>query len=72
MICKIFKIDLLDFQGFNSLSFHTPILFEYTQKPQSIACYADFVQSIKKQFYTYSLSFGEGWGEVTIQQFSHD
>jgi hypothetical protein len=29
MICKIFKIDLLDFQGFNLHNFRKPILFEY-------------------------------------------
>jgi hypothetical protein len=29
MICKIFRIDLLDFQGFNSRNFRKPILFEY-------------------------------------------
>jgi hypothetical protein len=29
MIYKIFKIDLLDFQGFNSLNFRKPTLFEY-------------------------------------------
>jgi ADP-ribosylglycohydrolase len=29
MICKVFGIDLLDFQGFNSLNFRKPMLFEY-------------------------------------------
>jgi hypothetical protein len=32
MICKIFGIDLLDFQGFNSRNFRKPILFEDTKK----------------------------------------
>jgi hypothetical protein len=33
MICKIFKIDLLDFQGFNLRNFRKPILFEYKTLP---------------------------------------
>jgi hypothetical protein len=31
MICKIFRIDLLDFQGFNSHNFRKPMLFEYNK-----------------------------------------
>jgi hypothetical protein len=33
MICKIFGIDLLDFQGFNSRNFRKPMLFEYKFVP---------------------------------------
>jgi hypothetical protein len=29
MICKIFRIDLLDFQGFNLRNFRKSMLFEY-------------------------------------------
>jgi hypothetical protein len=32
MIYRIFKIDLLDFQGFNPLNFRKSILFEYNYK----------------------------------------
>jgi hypothetical protein len=31
MICKIFKIYLLDFQGFNPPNFRKSILFEYNK-----------------------------------------
>jgi hypothetical protein len=34
MICKVFKIDLFDFQGFNSFYFRKSILFEYKSKPE--------------------------------------
>jgi hypothetical protein len=43
MIWKIFEIDLLDFQRFNSRNFRKPILFEYKSED-------DLVKNLQKIF----------------------